>query len=225
MLSGDLVPHYSEHATVHEKIEILRAALSKSALLAKIKREVKDEIIKPRYSAAALAQQLPQLMDQVGASVRILNHIHQLHNAAQGGLHPTSRPRGSTPPSSALPSSRDPGSSSPASVSSTGGGSAGQTLPPLPVCEESNDVIAELRRKWRTQVVARMQIMAREADVPFARLRTPQTEQQRRFRDAASDRRRLYCNATSLSQLNKRETDEGGGESDPEAGTSTQPVQ
>eukprot|EP00662_Eupelagonemidae_sp_cell21_P029515 gene29515-8302_t len=57
----------------------------RSALVAKVKREVKDEIIKPRYAPATLGS------DQMGTTVRLTNHIHQLHLQAQGGVRPPTR--------------------------------------------------------------------------------------------------------------------------------------
>eukprot|EP01063_Lacrimia_lanifica_P001943 TRINITY_DN11004_c0_g1_i1.p1 TRINITY_DN11004_c0_g1~~TRINITY_DN11004_c0_g1_i1.p1 ORF type:complete len:568 (+),score=238.93 TRINITY_DN11004_c0_g1_i1:163-1866(+) len=86
---------FPEGATQQQKADVLLQALKQTTLAAKIKREVKDEIIKSKYNNAGLGTGLPKLMEDMGCTVRLTNCIQELRGMGERGRAETS--------SSALP--------------------------------------------------------------------------------------------------------------------------
>ena len=167
---------FPENATTQQRAAILLRTLQHTTLAAKIKREVKDEIIKSKYSGSSLGQSLPRLMDEMGSTTRLMNLIAELKAIAEANCE-----RGSV---------RDAGGVMGPAKLRAGYSSGGETavLPPYPPNDDVLDAVAFARRTWRARMLERLQEHAAVHDLPFARMRTARTELARHVREAAAAR-------------------------------------
>eukprot|EP01059_Diplonema_ambulator_P002537 TRINITY_DN12161_c0_g1_i1.p1 TRINITY_DN12161_c0_g1~~TRINITY_DN12161_c0_g1_i1.p1 ORF type:complete len:540 (+),score=219.12 TRINITY_DN12161_c0_g1_i1:51-1670(+) len=75
---------YPEGATMQQRAEVVLRALKQTTVAAKIKREVKDEIIKNKYTTNSLGANLPKLMEEMGCTVKLMNCINGIQEACKG---------------------------------------------------------------------------------------------------------------------------------------------
>ena len=154
---------YPPNATVHQKSEIILNALRQTTVAAKIKREVKDELIKGKYTVGNLGGNLPKLMEDLGCSVKLKNCIRELQDSAE---------RHDTMHGNEIINSP---------IRARGVDEA--VTPPIPKLIEYHQAISEARSKWRSLILSELQSISAELDIPFARLRTTSTEQARQNRE------------------------------------------
>eukprot|EP01012_Entosiphon_sulcatum_P008750 TRINITY_DN14807_c0_g1_i1.p2 TRINITY_DN14807_c0_g1~~TRINITY_DN14807_c0_g1_i1.p2 ORF type:complete len:260 (-),score=45.16 TRINITY_DN14807_c0_g1_i1:937-1716(-) len=142
-------------ASAAQLIPAVERALQHHPTVWNLKRELKDEIIKQRYSPENLQGSLKQIMETLGIAA-------QLQNLAMRECAIASRARAQKHP---------------------------RSMPPLPEPLESNDVVSQAAKEWRNSLLQRLRRLSRDLGVPFARLRTPTTEAQRRNREMLAERR------------------------------------
>ena len=162
---------FPEGASVQQKSDIVLRALQQTTIAAKIKREVKDEIIKSKYCGASLGQHLPKLMEEMGCTVRLVNCIQELKTIAEGNKDKHHGRRESTTQATGV----------------ARGGYSGHegVLPPYPVQDDNLDTLSNGRKKWRQGVLARLNEHAALHVAPFARHRSARTELARQARESA----------------------------------------
>ncbi|KAJ9444734.1 hypothetical protein DIPPA_25430 [Diplonema papillatum] len=175
-LSGVCVTHDAQ-----QRSEVLLAALRGSTLAAKVKRELKDEVIKNKYTAASFSGStaLAALMDSMRLTAKLNAGVACLQSDIARALS-RSHTHGVPIPVSNTESHH---SDTPHQQQQQQHHHHHQVYPPVPTPDETLESVLRGRREWREKLAARVKRLSVELDAPLARLRTPRTEAGRQARE------------------------------------------
>jgi hypothetical protein len=146
-----------------------------------IKRQVKNEIIKPQYKSKDVATLIPKVMEEMGLTTKLRNAIYEIYHRK----YSTSNSKTSASATSSDPTSLKNDRSDVVSVARAGGNEE------FGFDQEENelDTVNEARRQWEEGICEELNALGLEQQRPLARLRNDVSagERARTFAEKGAD--------------------------------------
>ena len=161
--------------------------LSSKLIYWEIKRQVKNEILKPQYAKKDLSTLIPKVMEDMGLTTKLRNSIYEIYHRTNGGI----------------PSTKAAATSNKIAGGALGTGKRADQ-------ESELDTIKEARRQWEEGICEELNALGLEQHRPLARSRANITTQGEKIRSfvqgtdasvGASTRRFLFDSEDLLEAI------------------------
>jgi len=157
---------YPANLSDTEKTHLMKQELRSSLLYWSLKRTIKGELIKSKYSLNDIKSLIPKILDQHNLKVKLKNEIYRLHQEALKRQYDTVG-SGMSEVDSASGSSTLSGEAFAYSHNGSSLLDPSQLVPPTPHLDEPLDVVDQVRKNWSLFLKDQIMSISHQLKVPL----------------------------------------------------------